>query len=117
VPNIENMKKEIIEIVDKNWNPWVKAAFYSDPEVEAILTELYEVWEKENRRGIPLDYASYEQLEILYFKAQEYRDADATTVARELLWEGKRTSPVRRPRSWSEKLVDYLKRLGLILRR
>ena len=112
VSNVERMKKEIIEIVDRNWNPWVKAAFYSDPEVEAILSQLYDIWERNDRRGIPLDYATQEQLEILYMKAQEYRDADSYTVAREIIWQG-RVRRYRRStgRRLADKIIECIRRL------
>lgn len=110
---IESLKKEIIDIVDNNWNPWIKAAFYSDPEVDAILRQLYEEWEKAGRVGIPLDYATLEQLEILYYKAQEYRDVDMATVTRELIMEEK-TLSIAKPRSLKDKILTILKRLCLI---
>ena len=113
MPSLEDMKREIIDIVDRNWNPWVKAAFYSDPEVESILVTLYEIWESQNRRGIPLDYATQEQLEVLYVKAQEYRDADPTRIARDMVW-GERKPEPRRPKSFSQKVIDYLKKLGVL---
>lgn len=113
MPSLEDMKKEIIDIVDKNWNPWVKAAFYSDPDVEAILTSLYEEWESQGRLGTPLDYATQEQIEILYHKAQEYRGADPVEVARNIIWG--RGEEERKPKK-SRRLLDYLKRLGILPR-
>jgi len=110
---LENMKREIIDIVDNNWNPWVKAAFYSDPEVDTILRQLYELWEKSGRAGIPLDYATSEQLEILYYKAHEYKEIDASIVSRELIIEEKKSLSIARPRSLREKITNLLKRLGL----
>ncbi|MEM0356074.1 MAG: hypothetical protein QXT88_02995 [Desulfurococcaceae archaeon] len=59
------VKEKIIELVDKSWEPWRKAAFYSNPLVIEIMDKLYKEWEKEGRKGIPLDYASQEELEKL----------------------------------------------------
>ena len=66
--------KEIIESIEENRNNMVKAAFYSDPDVVDIVTRLYERWEKNNRKGVPLDYANEEELEVLAVKARYYRN-------------------------------------------
>lgn len=74
------MKEEIISLIDENRSPWVKAAFYSDPEVSKILENLINRWESAGRAGIPLDYATEEELRILHKKAQMYgsmSDAEA----------------------------------------
>ena len=70
--NTKALKREIIELIDNNPSPWIKAAFYSDPVVNAILDSLYKKWDENNRRGEPLDYASYDDLRVLHDKAIEY---------------------------------------------
>lgn len=66
------MKEEILRLIDENRSPWVKAAFYSDPEVSKIVESLIARWESRGMSGIPLDHATEEELRILYKKAQEY---------------------------------------------
>ncbi|MCD6301587.1 MAG: hypothetical protein J7L82_05910, partial [Staphylothermus sp.] len=81
--NIEKMKQEILKLIDESKENGRKIAFYSDPNVTEILTKLYEQWEKNNRKGIPLDYASPEEIEILYNLALKYSkvsDAEAWSM-------------------------------------
>ncbi|MDM7275921.1 MAG: hypothetical protein P3X22_007420 [Thermoprotei archaeon] len=80
----EEVKADIIKLIDENRSPWVKAAFYSDPRVSTILGRLIEEWESEGRQGIPLDYASDEELEILHETARRYAymsDEEARSIA------------------------------------
>ncbi len=64
--DIELMKKKIIEMVDDSREDGRKIAFYSNPTVQEILNSLYDRWEKHERKGIPLDYATEEEVKILY---------------------------------------------------
>jgi len=73
MPSRKDLIKEIEENIEENLNTMVKAAFYSDPEVERIVMELYKRWESHSYRGIPLDYASMDELELLALKARYYR--------------------------------------------
>lgn len=68
----DKMKSEILELIDDNYSNWRKAAFYSDPEVVEILDRLQREWEDGGMQGYPIDYASDEELEILYEKARTY---------------------------------------------
>ncbi len=61
-----------IETHIERGNQWVRAAFYSDPYVSALLEELYRRWYANNSRGEPIDYASDEELEKLYQLARKY---------------------------------------------
>jgi len=70
--NKEEMKKKIIELIDMNTRNGPKLAFYSDPVVASIVKELYSKWEDEGRKGLPLDYASEEEVKVLYRKALRY---------------------------------------------
>ncbi|MCD6323712.1 MAG: hypothetical protein J7L55_01205 [Desulfurococcales archaeon] len=63
------MIKEIINRVEESQDEWRKAAFYSDEAVTQLLEELYKRWEGSGMAGIPLDYATDEELSILYDKA------------------------------------------------
>ena len=60
------LKEAIIREVDESRDVWRKVAFYNDPRVQSILTNLYERWERANRKGIPLDYATLDELRVLY---------------------------------------------------
>jgi tetrahydrodipicolinate N-succinyltransferase len=70
--NVEDMKKKIIELIDDSKDNDRKIGFYSDENVQTIMEELYRKWEAGNRRGIPLDYATRDQIEILYKLAVYY---------------------------------------------
>ncbi|ADI32192.1 hypothetical protein [Staphylothermus hellenicus] len=69
---LEKKKNEIIKLIDDSRQDGRKIAFYSDPLVIEILDKVYELWEKNNRKGIPLDYASPEQINVLYNLALKY---------------------------------------------
>ena len=68
----EKMKEKIIEIIDKNKRNGPKIAFYSDPQVASLMNELYQRWESNDRKGIPLDYASDDEIKFLYNIALKY---------------------------------------------
>lgn len=70
--SVEEYKRTIIEMIDENKSSWVKAAFYGDPDVAPLLDKIYERWEKAEREGEVLDYATYEELKILASKARHY---------------------------------------------
>ncbi len=68
-------RDEIIRYIEyriENANVWIRAAFYSDPEVTALLEQLYERWYENREEGEPIDYATSEELELLYRKARQY---------------------------------------------
>lgn len=67
--SIEEMKSEIIRLIEENRIPEYKIVYYSLPEIRELLDKLIDRWEKNNRQGEPLDYASREELEILYDNA------------------------------------------------
>ncbi|MGC8556580.1 MAG: hypothetical protein ACP5ML_00900 [Fervidicoccus sp.] len=68
----ERMKLEIISMIDENPSNWIKSAYFSDSEVSKIMEILYKLWEENNEKGFPIDYASNEQLKALYSKAKRY---------------------------------------------
>lgn len=68
----KQLKDELINLIDLNKETWIKAAFFSDETVEKIMEVLYSRWEASNEEGIPLDYASKEELEILLDIARRY---------------------------------------------
>lgn len=76
--DIRKKKNKIIELIDESKDDERKIAFYSDDTVQNILMRLYNEWERNNRKGIPLDYASPEEIDILYMLAVRYsRNPDA----------------------------------------
>lgn len=64
--DISKLKKEIIAWIEESNDPIYKIAFYSNEEVVPIANKLMEIWEKNERRGIPLDYATEEEIVKLH---------------------------------------------------
>jgi len=60
------MKEEIIRLIDENNEVVYKIAFYSQPEVQSILERVNKKWEENNYQGKPLDYATDEEVVVLY---------------------------------------------------
>lgn len=67
----ERIKRELITLIDENREPIYKAVFYSKPEVQSIMNRIMEVWERSGRQGIPIDYATIDELEQLLRIAKE----------------------------------------------
>lgn len=68
----EKMKSEIINLIDENSSNWIKAAFFSDEMIEIIMEALYAKWEQNQEEGMPIDYATEDQLKIMLKKARQY---------------------------------------------
>lgn len=60
------MKRELIAMIDESSDAELKSRFYSNETVAAIMNKLYERWELAGGIGIPLDYASNEEIRELY---------------------------------------------------
>ncbi|RLG81598.1 MAG: hypothetical protein DRO40_09430 [Thermoprotei archaeon] len=82
----EELKREIVILIDENRDQWKKAAFYSDDTVQNILNMLYDKWEKNRRQGVPLDYATIEELETLVALARRYSRLDSRLAMRALVF-------------------------------
>lgn len=76
----ERLIREIEMYVDCNPNIYAKIAFYSDPEVQRILENIYKRWEGAGQRGMPLDFATIDELKVLASKALKYKDASARVI-------------------------------------
>ncbi len=61
-----------IEAHIEHGNEWVRAAFYSDPLVERILSTLYQRWRENEETGEPIDYATDDEVKQLYELAKRY---------------------------------------------
>jgi len=85
--SLDELRRKIIAYIEENKDPLIKAAFYSDEKVSAIMNRLIEEWERSGRRGAPIDYATYEELKILAEKAEYYRDAPRDLYLRRMLRE------------------------------
>lgn len=77
----------ILSLIDESNDNWRKTGFYSDPVVQDIMMKLYERWNNNNRKGIPLDYATNEELFILVRKAEHYSMIPASEIQRQLFLE------------------------------
>lgn len=53
-------------MIDESREQAYKIAFYSDPTVASIMEKLIAEWERNQQKGIPLDYASEEELKAMY---------------------------------------------------
>ena len=76
----EAVKREIIRLIDDHWDPWVKAAYYSDPIVSRIMDRLLEAWSGGGETGRPIDYATEDELLELLSKARVYSRLDTRTA-------------------------------------
>lgn len=66
----EEMREEIVRLIDESREVIYKIAFYAQPEVQGILDDVTKRWENSGYIGKPIDYATPEELEILYKIAQ-----------------------------------------------
>ncbi len=76
----EKLKNKILTLIDESTNNWAKMAFYSDPKVATILERVYGEWEQNNRRGLPIDYATLEELQVLAKAAEKYKNAGPEVI-------------------------------------
>ncbi len=76
----EKLKNKILTLIDESTNNWAKMAFYSDPKVATILERVYGEWEQNNRRGLPIDYATLEELQVLAKAAERYKNAGPEVI-------------------------------------
>ena len=68
----ERLKADILRLIEGREGDWRSTAFYSDPKVSAIVARLHEEWERNGRRGIPLDYATIDELRVMASAASKY---------------------------------------------
>ena len=80
--NAEELKRRITMLIDDNTNNWAKIAFYSDPNVAHILNLVYDRWEQNNRKGLPIDYATIDELRVLVHAAEKYKNAGPEVISR-----------------------------------
>ena len=99
---------EIESNVDYNPNNYAKAMFYADEDVAEIMERLYERWEKNSREGTPLDYATVEELRILYYKSRIYRDATGEDLISVAVYGGSVRERIRKRRRGSSGLRQLL---------
>jgi len=64
--DVDKMKQEIIRLIDESREQAYKVAFYSDPVVTRIMERIIAEWERNQEKGIPLDYATPEEIEVMY---------------------------------------------------
>ncbi|AFK51565.1 hypothetical protein TCELL_1142 [Thermogladius calderae 1633] len=66
------LKSEIVRLIDESRDVEVKMAFYSDERVQSIMDRLNKEWESNGYKGIPLDYATVDELKTLHDLARFY---------------------------------------------
>jgi len=64
--SVSEMREEIIRLIDNNQEVIYKIAFYSQQEVQGLLGEVMKRWERNNYEGRPIDYATDEEVVVLY---------------------------------------------------
>lgn len=79
--SVDEMRREVIRLIDDNKENIYKIAFYSQPEVQRILNSLTERWVNANYQGGPIDYANPEEVQVLYRLAKKI-----TSMRPEELW-------------------------------
>lgn len=70
-PTPEEMRNEVIRLIDESKENVYKVVFYSQPEVLEILERVSRRWEESNYRGRPIDYATPSELKTLYKVARK----------------------------------------------
>jgi len=70
-PDVEELKNEIIRLIDENTEVAYKIAFYSQPEVREILDRVIKRWEMSGFCGKPIDYATADEIKTLYKVARK----------------------------------------------
>lgn len=68
----ERLVRELVALIEDNSVAWRKAAFYNDPRVEPIYDRLIKAWGDAGEKGVPLDYATVEELRVLVEAAKDY---------------------------------------------
>jgi len=106
----ESIKEEIVRLIDENPDQWIKAAFYSDERVKHIMANLYERWERDDSRMLPIDYATLDELKQLYALAKKYSRLDTGTAMRIALG-SELLTPVQKRESIVDKIIKVLKKL------
>lgn len=106
--NAEELKRRITMLIDDSTNNWAKIAFYSDPNVAHILDLVYGRWEQNNRKGLPIDYATIDELRILVHAAEKYKNAGPEVVSR-LMFSSEETDIINT--SSKKKKKSFIKRL------
>lgn len=64
--DVSKLKREIIALIDESSEQVYKIAFYSDPKVSSIMDRLISKWERNQQKGIPLDYATEDEVRTLH---------------------------------------------------
>ncbi|MEM1619307.1 MAG: hypothetical protein QXU52_00930 [Fervidicoccaceae archaeon] len=78
----EELRRELVELIEESRDSWIKAAFFSDPTVANLLEELHERWAGSGGVGAPLDYAEQNELEELVTRARRYSSMSSSEAAR-----------------------------------
>lgn len=101
----ERLKEKVIMLIDDSTNNWAKMAFYSDSNVARILDDVYKRWESNGRKGLPIDYASYEELQILAFAAEKYKNTGPEVLSQIMFSDRDTHSKKRKKESLLRKLL------------
>ncbi|NAZ26559.1 MAG: hypothetical protein GU348_00195 [Thermogladius sp.] len=70
--DVSVLKSEIVKLIDESRDVEVKMAFYSDERVQSIMDRLNKEWERNGYKGIPLDYATVDEIKMLNALAKYY---------------------------------------------
>jgi len=63
--NLEEIKEELVKLIDDCEEPVYKVVFYSLDEVKEIMDKIVERWERQGRQGRPIDYATPDEIKKL----------------------------------------------------
>ncbi|MEZ0393527.1 MAG: hypothetical protein ABWK00_00545 [Desulfurococcaceae archaeon] len=66
----QELKRKVLGLIDSSQDRGIKYAFYSNERVKEIMQRLYERWEGAGMKGMPIDYATDEELEALVSVAE-----------------------------------------------
>jgi|GEM_PF-957696 hypothetical protein len=104
--------EKIIELIDDNENQNVKILFYSDEYVINVMDKLYQRWNNNNQNGIPLEYATDEELLNLYKRAAYYQSKPIYYSYNVMYKDETKKQKLKIPTVW-DKFKEIFKRLFL----
>ncbi|MEM4481655.1 MAG: hypothetical protein QXK88_00725 [Desulfurococcaceae archaeon] len=79
----EEMRNELIKLIDESREAVYKEAFYSHPSVRGIVESINKRWEAAGYTGKPIDYATVDEVKALYKIAKKIAQLEPSELEEE----------------------------------